>query len=630
MFKPKSDSVKIGQDSFKIPARNGVQFTSNGILRFDITRQCGFIDASNSYLECEIELANPANTQAQNDAQPMVCLERDIGGQSLISQLTIRAEGGRVVEEIPNYNTYAKIHYNATKTEGTLNRRSKLEGCANSYMPQDNPYNTANKVVSAVQVGGWAGGTSLPTNGLINANQCWHTKRLKVCLPLLGGIFTSPRSFPAMMIPLEVEIILEDALRAMRLCNFGDGQTQILGIQIPNDNAGAPNSQARRTLQLNPRSCFNTSGGILATSIVPNSNPAEVGIDGQQQLNPLNNCWFKVGQVVRLNAVAGTGMAGVADYVLNTGIMRTITGVKLLGSNAQAGPDHRGRIELTFNADIIDGTANNTANPTIDLLSPTNGPLTDPNGQSQGQFGYTIHNPRLVVSKVVPPPAVVQSISSAIAKGEYNQDIISVLNINNAIPQAQSVSTNMISADLSRVKSVFSVPTSQQNTDNITNSNSLQGQYLDANQYVYQYNTKLIPDRRINLLLENSPPVVRTPLDMTLQPYRLGSFSSGFHRYEVEKALRSANINVKDLHFITKNPANFDTGINFNATEPGSWMVARSFGAGVGTSTNMVGKSLVLYLDYRANNQTPVKLLKNFLVHVRSISVGMDGVAIYY
>ena len=63
---------------------------------------------------------------------------------------------------------------------------------------------------------------------------------------------------------------------------------------------------------------------------------------------------------------------------------------------------------------------------------------------------------------------------------------------------------------------------------------------------------------------------------MTLQPYRLGSFSSGFHRYEVEKALRSANINVKDLHFITKNPANFDTGINFNATEPGSWMVARS------------------------------------------------------
>lgn len=625
MFKPKSDSVKIGQDSFKIPARNGVQFTSNGILRFDITRQCGFVDASNSYLECEIELANPSNTQAQNSAQPMLTLERDIGAQSLINQLTIRAEGGRVVEEIPNYNTYAKIHYNATKTEGTLNRRSKLEGCSNSYMPQDNPYVTANKVIPAVQIGTYAGG--LPTNGLINANQCWATKRLKVCLPLLGGIFTSPRSFPAMMIPLEVEIILEDALRAMRLCNQGDGRSQIVGITIPNDNAGAPASQARRTLQLEPRSNFNTSGGALATSIVPNSNPAEVGVDGQQQLNPLNNCWFKVGQVVRLNAGAGTGMSGVAGWTAQEGITRTITGVKLLGSNALngGGIDHRGRIELVFDADIIDGTANDTPTPTIDLLTSTNQPLA-----GHGNFGYTIHNPRLVIAKVVPPPAVVQSISSAIAKGEYNQDIISVLNINNAIPASQSVSTNIISADLSRVKSVFCVPTSQANTDNITNSNSLQGQYLDANQYVFQYNTKIIPDRRINLLIENSPPVVQTPADATLQPYRLGSFSSGFHRYEVEKALRSANINVKDLHFITRNPSNFDTGINFNATEPATWMVARSFGAGVGTSTNMVGKSLVLYLDYRANNATPVKLLKNFLVHVRSISVGMDGVAIYY
>ena len=59
-------------------------------------------------------------------------------------------------------------------------------------------------------------------------------------------------------------------------------------------------------------------------------------------------------------------------------------------------------------------------------------------------------------------------------------------------------------------------------------------------------------------------------------------------------------------------------------------MVGRSMGAGVGTSTNMVGKSLVLYLDYNAANGTPVKLLKNFLIHVRTISVGMEGVSIFY
>ena len=620
MFKPKSDAVKIGQDSFKIPARNGVQFSSQSILRFDVTRQCGFIDASNSYLEMEVELSNPTNTAAQNAAQPMVCLERDIGCQSLINQLTIRAEGGRVVEEIPNYNTYAKIHYNATKTEGALNRRSKLEGTAASYMPQENPYHTANKVISAVQVGTFNAG--LPTNGLTNANQCWNKKRLKVCLPLLGGIFTNPRSFPAMMIPLEVEIILEDALRCMRIANHGDGLTVLPCLDIPNDNAGAPASQARRTLQLAGRAQFNTSGGSAAASIVPNSNPAEVGVDGQQQLNPVNNCWFRVGQVVRLDgAGAITGAPGYAAG----GITRTITGVKLLGSDAQNAPDHRGRIELTFDVDIIDGTAVNSTNVTIDVLSLAGGPLT-----GHGNFGYTVHNPRLVIAKVVPPPAVVQSIAGAIAKGEYNQDIMSIMNINNAIPASQSVSTNIISADLSRVASVFSVPTSQQNTDTITNGNSLQGQYLDANQYIYQFDTKLIPDRRINLLVENSPAVIRSVTDATLRPYRIGSFTSGFHRFEIEKALKSANINVKNLHFITNNPSTYNTGLNFNAFEPGSWMVARSFGAGVGTSTNMVGKSLVLYLDYRAANQTPVKLLKNFLIHTRTISVGMEGVSIFY
>ena len=34
MFKPKSDAIKIGQDSFKIPARNGTQFGPDSILRF--------------------------------------------------------------------------------------------------------------------------------------------------------------------------------------------------------------------------------------------------------------------------------------------------------------------------------------------------------------------------------------------------------------------------------------------------------------------------------------------------------------------------------------------------------------------------------------------------------------------
>ena len=325
MFKPKSDAIKIGQDSFKIPARNGVSFGANSILRFDITRNCGFIDASNSYLECEIELINNNNTAAQNAAQPMLNLEKDIGANALINQMTIRAEGGRVVEELVNYNTYAKIHYNATKTEGALNRRSKLEGCSNTYMPQDNCYYTANRIIPPVAIATVA--ANVPTNGLLNANQCYKSIRRKVCLPLLGGIFTNPRSFPAMMIPLEVEFMLEDALRAMRICNYGDGQSQIACDNIPADAAGAGGDTARRTLNVTSLTQFNTMGGAAAAGIVPSNNAA--ALEGEQQLNALNNCWYRVGQTIVVNG--GGEVLNAPNYNAGAGgVVCNITSIKVI------------------------------------------------------------------------------------------------------------------------------------------------------------------------------------------------------------------------------------------------------------------------------------------------------------
>ena len=123
--------------------------------------------------------------------------------------------------------------------------------------------------------------------------------------------------------------------------------------------------------------------------------------------------------------------------------------------------------------------------------------------------------------------------------------------------------------------------------------------------------------------------------DATLSPYRIGSYVNGFHRYEVEKALRSSNINVTNTHFLTNNPSQTTNSVaaglagNFTAQEPGSWLLGRSLGAGVGTSQNLVGKSCMLYLDYNANSAM-VKLLKNFLIHVRTISIGMDGVSVFH
>lgn len=608
MFKPKSNALQIGQDAFQIPCKNGSQFGQDGIIRFEIPRNTGFIDMANSYLSCEIEVQSSANGVTANNKQPMLQLDRASGAQSIISQITTRSEG-RVLEENRGYNVYTNLHYCATETEGVKNKRSRLEGCANSYMPQDNPYVTNNKVVPGISV------VPVAPAGLTSAADCWKPVRRKVCLPINTGIFNNPQSFPTMAIPLEVEIILEKSLRCLRVADRGDNQTSCRVKDIV--TTGGAGSIGRRTIVLQDRAQFNSPGGANGT--VPASTA--VLTDGEQQLSAVNNCWWRVGQEVRIN---GAGeIANAPTHVGNDVICNIVSIAAADGLYANAAD--RGSLIIVVDQDLSanDGPASTFV--TINQLTNVGAPLP-----GHGSFNYTVHNPRLVVAKVVPPPQVVQGIARAISSGEYSQDIVSYTNIDNAIPASQSTSTNILPIDLSRVKSIISIPTSQNNTDNVTNSNAIQGQYLNATEYQWQIDSKLIPDRRVILTRESNPAVIATPNDNTLKPYRLGSFISGFHAYEMEKSLKSANISPTSIKFITQNPANTDVITNnFNARVPGCWAVSRALGANMGTSQNLVGKSVILYLNYNPNS-TMVKLLRNFVVHVRTIRVGMEGVSLFY
>ena len=89
--------------------------------------------------------------------------------------------------------------------------------------------------------------------------------------------------------------------------------------------------------------------------------------------------------------------------------------------------------------------------------------------------------------------------------------------------------------------------------------------------------------------------------------------------------MRSGDIRVKNLNFVTSD-ANVAT---FAAQEPGSWCVGRSLAANVGTSMNLTGKTCILYLNYRATSNM-VKLLRNFVVHVRTIQFGQEGVQVFF
>lgn len=575
MFRPRSDAVRIGQDSLLIPAKNGNQFVPGNILRFMVERNVGFADFANSYLEFDIDIGVPG--QAANATHPALLIDPQAGASNLIERLTIRSQG-QVLEELAGYSLYANVHYAATDTEGNRNKRGLMEGCAKSKLIQDNPYVAQNAAVTPAAV---ANGTT----GVLTA-QGFKYQRRKVAIPLLGGIFTNPRAFPLLAMPLEIEIIMNDAIKCLRLCELADS--------VACDDTGGAGAQ--NFLNITNRQEFNSIGG--ATNETP-----QAPVQGEGLINSVKNFPFRPGQVVRL---AGGGSLVAGNYTIDAIEQYSV-------AHGTAGDRNKIRVQFTGN---IDGAAAGTG-ITMHSLNADGTPLTEHVG-----FGYSITEPRLVVQKVVPPPAEIQAITRAIAKGAFSQDIVSWTEVNNAIPASQTASTNIIATDLTRVKSILSVPTTQA-TDLVTNSNSLQGLYLDADRYIYQINNKLVPDRRVELAREQFPTLRAIANEEVDRPYKLGTYHSGYHLYEVEKSLRSANINVQNLSFLTKNnPV-------VNADRTGTWLVGRSLASGVGSSQNLVNKSVLLYLDYRTTS-TMVKLLHNFLVHIRTLSVGMDGVQLFY
>ena len=120
MFRVKSDAVKTGIDQIRIPCRNGLNFKQNNLIHFDVTRDVGFADLQNSFIEADINLNGSANA-------PCCQIYRNVGASAVVNRLVIRSMG-RLLEEQNDYNLYANMKYLATEDEGILNKRARLEG----------------------------------------------------------------------------------------------------------------------------------------------------------------------------------------------------------------------------------------------------------------------------------------------------------------------------------------------------------------------------------------------------------------------------------------------------------------------------------------------------------------------
>ena len=566
MFRVKNSSMTMGYDSIKIPCRNGLQFGENGQIVFDLGRDIGMANLKNAVIELDLNING-------SDNAPCLQLNRVNGGQSIINRISIRSNG-RLLEQLDNYNLYSALHYTASQDNGILNKRSVTEGCAKSYKIQDNPFVTQNEAAAA--------GAALNT-----VAQCWKYIDRKLQIPILGGIFQSEKSMPLMAIPLEIEIILEKNVR----CLYSN---PVLTDAVACADVGAVQVD---TLTLTAAQCrkYGVVGG-------GNQFPTD------EKLN-MKSCFpFRVGQRVQIAKTAGAG-------VLVNGGAVNITSIS----------DNAGVLTIGFGANINDAAALQgvTISATNDGELFTNTAAAGGHNVVPQTVNYQVKNPRMIVPKIIPAPAFTKAMGAAIAKGAYAFDIVSYTDYPTDINGSTTRSTNIIPADLSRVKALLCVPQELEAINKLNNVRAQQGRYMNAESYEYQINNRMVPSRLVNLSREGHGSFVLGQYNYINVPaYASGTCLSAVHVHEVEKALMDSEIDVRNLKFLGKT----DNG-NDDLTD-GYYVVARTLGP-YGMSENLMGVSANLYLNYDGTN-TSLKLLHNFAVHIRTIQLGPSGVVLRY
>jgi hypothetical protein len=568
MFRVKSSAVSQGYDSIKVPCRNGLTFEEGNQVVFDLTRDIGMANLKNACLEFDINLNGSTNA-------PLAQIVKSVGANALFNRVTIRSMG-RVLEQLDNYNLYANMVYLASEDEGTINRRSVNEGCAPTYKILDNPYVTQNQSVAQADT-------------INNVANSWRYKDLKVQVPLLGGIFQNPQNHPLMAVPLEVEIILEKNNRVL----YSD---PVLQTDIPCEDFAAG---AQTNLVLSDAYCQKLGiidGGQLYPAGQNNS-----------RLNRIANLPIRVGQRVLIAAAGGAGV------IENAGAQE----VASISVDAATG-----RIVLGFAGNIKTGGGTNTG-VTCNLLNGGGLFTNTVGGVGPQTLKYQVKNPRLIVPKVIPSPEFTRAMSVAMAKGMYAMDILSYTDYLTNIVGTTTASTNLIPADLSRVKSLLNVPVEQINLDLLNNTNALHGSYMGAQSYEYQINNQMRPSRLVDLSREaHLGFAIGQDNYVQVAKWCEGSALGAVHCYEVEKALTDAGIEVKNLRFLSKTPD------ACSLKYEGNFLVGRTLGP-LGMSENLMGISSLLYLNYDGSN-TNLKLLHNYAVHVRTIALTPAGIELRY
>jgi len=432
--KPK---IKVGQKSKSFVSQNGLEYTAGQKIVVEIDDSVQFFDPQQSYLKFDLELKT--NSPTYN----YLCqLDPLIGASVLLEDVRCYNRAGVLLEEYPNYYTWANVHTLYSETDTRINKDGLTEGVI-AYNPEQRSWtgNDENRF-SNTQYNPYFRKSS---DGTATYN------KVRICLKLKTGLMSSKTIVPnALLGGMRWEFILSPNLRVFKL--FQNAINTQYSPKLSHVNAGLKYSG------------YPTASSPATSIYLSWANNMMVDA---------SRVPFCVGERIQI-----TGLTGKT----------TITGIGI----EQVGSENF--IKLTV-ASYANADGNLDSGATIVSTS------YDDNTQKPS---YLVSNVEMIVEQIETTTAYQNAMMKALKEnGKVAYNCLCAQNYRHSIQASDKNATVHFNLNNSMAKAIFAVPVTDQSADIDTNikqfglRNGISGNWDHLENYQWIYDSKLQPDRPV-------------------------------------------------------------------------------------------------------------------------------------
>jgi len=196
--------IKVGQSSKSFVSQNGLQYTGGQKIVVEIDESVQFFDPQQSYLKFDLQIN--LNDPTYNY---LVQLDALIGASVLLEDVRCYNRAGVLLEEYPNYYTWANVHTLYSETETRINKDGLTEGVV-AYNPNQKSW-TGNNINRF---------TNTQFNPYFKKDSTGNVtyNKVRICLKLKTGLMSSKTIVPnALLGGMRWEFILSPDRRVFRL-----------------------------------------------------------------------------------------------------------------------------------------------------------------------------------------------------------------------------------------------------------------------------------------------------------------------------------------------------------------------------------------------------------------------------